>query len=226
MITISIVVLLVYFVHKIMEKLLSNNNKKLIVVYVLVLSLVALAQLKYVTIPQIYANTAIPEGARQRIVNGILKFQFLTVPITILVMFVRLLLVSLCLYIGRFFEYFDKAKFRDSWNIVVKADVVPTAFSIAFCAFYIAMGISDATNVIRHLSLAFLVDVDTAESWLVTLATAVSINELVYWIALIILAKFQYCLSLAQASSSVVLSYGIGYILYIALIVFLSLYLS
>ena len=209
-----------------MEKLLSVNNKKLIVVYVLVLSLVALAQLKYVTIPQIYANTAIPEGARQRAVDGILKFQFLIIPITILVMFVRLSLVSLCLYVGRFFEYFDKAKFRDSWNIVVKADVVPIAFSIAFCVLYIVMGIDDATNVIHHLSLAFLVDVDTAESWLVTLATAVSVNELVYWIALILLTKFQYRISLAQASSAVVLSYGIGYILYIALIVFLSLYLS
>ncbi|MCR5697553.1 MAG: hypothetical protein K6G73_11340 [Marinilabiliaceae bacterium] len=135
-------------------------------------------------------------------------------------------LVSLCLYIGRFFEYFEKAKFRDSWNIVVKADVVPIAFSVAFCVLYIAMGIDDATNVIRHLSFAFLVDADTAESWLITLATAVSINEFIYWIALIILTKFQYRLSLAQASSAVVLSYGIGYILYIALIVFLSLYLS
>lgn len=209
-----------------MKKLLLLNNRKFIVVYVLVLSLVALAQLKYVTIPQIYTNTAIPEGARQKAVDSILEFQFLVIPITILVMFIRLSLVSLCLYVGRFFECYEEAKFRDSWNIVVKADVVPIAFSIAFCVFYIVMGIDDATNAIRHLSLAFLVDVDTAESWLVTLATAVSVNEFVYWIVLIFLTKFQYSFSLAQASSSVVLSYGIGYILYIALIVFLSLYLS
>lgn len=220
---------MLYFCKKemrMMKKLLNINNKALLTIYVCILILTSFAQLKYVTIPQIYANTAIPEGARQRAVDGILKFQLLIIPITILVMFVRLSFVSLCLYVGRFFECYENAKFRDSWNIVVKADIVSIAFSIAFSVLYIVLGIDGATTFIRHLSLAFLIDVDTAENWIVTLATSVSISELMYWITLIILTKFQYGLSIGQASSSVVLSYGIGYILYIALIVFLSLYIS
>lgn len=149
---------------------------------------------------------------------------FLT-PVAILL--IRVSLVALCLFIGSLFnEGRQKIRYADSWNIVLKSDVILILFSFTICTIAVISGPDLATEFNRHSSFAFLVDQSITEQWLLVPIAALNIFEVCYWFFMAKLVAVQTGDGYGSSFKFVLSTYGVGYLFYIVFLMFLLLYLT
>lgn len=142
------------------------------------------------------------------------------VPLTILL---RSLYTATCLYSASFFGK-STLQFKDCFTISLKADAVFLLANIAILIYWSLVGVNTIEEYsVNPFSLLRIVDSANIERWLRYPLLQISLFELLYWLTL---AKFLSIASVKPFGKSlafVVGSYGVGLLLWIVVVMFLTI---
>jgi hypothetical protein len=146
---------------------------------------------------------------------------YFIIPIVIIV---RVLYTSFCLYIGTLVEE-SHWKFKSLFTISLKADVIFCLNSIV--NFYYSAFIDDYKTIddltTNCSSLLKIVGKENIPVWLVLAFNSISIFELLYVVLLIVLLKISFSISYFKSVVFVLLTYCLGNYFYLTAMTFLYL---
>lgn len=210
-----------------MKKYLSIKCRIFILLLISVLLGVAYVQQVYIVIPQISNMPVVDEAIKTKVLENYNKYRGLMLLIPVAVLLIRVSLVALCLFLGSLFnDRQQKINYTEGWNIALKSDAVPILLSVITCFVAIWLGATQAAEVARYSSFAFLVDPNITEQWLLVPIAALNIFEVCYWFFMAKLVAVQTGGGYWNSFKFVLSTYGIGYLFYIVFIMFLLLYLA
>lgn len=203
------------------------SNKDILLLYISVLLCIIYIQQKYIMIPQISNMAVVDETVKATIFEGFYKFRWLMFLTPIAILLIRVSLVAMCLFLGSFFiERQQKIKYADGWNVALKSDIILILSSVMVCIIAVMFGAEQAEVVGRYCSLAFLVDPNITEQWLLVPIAALNIFEVAYWFFMAKLVAVQNGSGYWSSFKFVLSTYGVGYLFYIVFLMFLLLYLT
>lgn len=203
------------------------SNKDILLLYISVLLITIYIQQKYIMIPQISNMAVVDETVKAAIFEGFYKFRWLMFLTPIAILLIRVSLVAMCLFLGSFFiERQQKIKYADGWNVALKSDIILILSSVMVCTIAVMFGAEQAEVVGRYCSLAFLVDPNITEQWLLVPIAAINIFEIGYWFFMAKLIAVQSGGGYWSSFKFVLSTYGVGYLFYIIFLMFLLLYLA
>lgn len=187
---------------------------------------IAFLQQEFVLMPELQNLDLIGEDAKAELLAKYQKWRwlsFITVPLLLLF---HLSLVSSCLFIGHFFfAEMSGVKFKDWWGVAMIAQAVMILYSVILCTVNVAAGANKALEVTKYTSLLFLGG-DDIENWVRVPLSAVNVFEVAYWLVMAKLVNVRTDTGFGKSFKFVVSSYGVGNLLYIALLMYLILYLN
>jgi hypothetical protein len=160
----------------------------------------------------------------QKIMQEISKWQPLAYLFIPLVIIFRVLYTSFCLYAGALLQEY-RWGFKKIYNISLKAEIV---FLLSQAGnFYYYLFKKDTLTIdevnTNFLSLLKFAGREDTPSWLVSAYNAVNVFEIVYMLLLAFFLHLVFKYSFLKSAFFVLLTYGIGTYLYIALMTFLYL---
>ena len=204
----------------------SHLNHSLFLLYVSVMLVITFLQQEFVLLPELQNIDIVGEDARGELLERwqLMRWlSFLLVPVLLLL---RLALVSLCLFIGGFFfAEMSGRRFKEWWKVATVAQAVILLYSVMLCIVNLSVGADKAMELTTYTSLLFLCG-DNLEQWVRLPLSAVNVFEILNWTVMSILVG-QLCKTRFGKSFKFVMStYGVGYLFYIALLMFLMLYLT
>lgn len=209
-----------------MQRRPFRKGKDLFLLYVSIMLIITYLQQEFIFLPEIQSIDIIGEEAKLRWIEKFQKMRWMAFILPPLILLLRLSLVSLCFLIGSFFfPEMVGIKFKDWWNLAIYAQCVLITYSVCLCAINIYCGPSQAYGVTKYFSFLFLISPST-DQWIKIPLAALNIFEIGYWfITSFLISKFigqKFWRSLHFVMST----YGVGYLLYIVLLMFLVLYLG
>jgi len=141
-----------------------------------------------------------------------------------LIIIIRVLYTSLCLFIGNLVNE-SNWKYETIYTLSLKSDIAFTLSQI--CNFYY-YAISDNFNTVEDLginccSLLKIVDKENIPNWLIFAYNSINVFELLYVILLILFIKTCFHITYLKSIVFVLLTYCIGNYLYITGLTFLYL---
>lgn len=183
-------------------------------------------QQEFVLLPELQHLDIVEEASKAQLLERWQKMRWLAFVTAPLVLLLRLGLVSLCLFVGGFF-FADMAgrKYRDWWDIALKAQAVLLAYSAVLCIVNLMAGANQAMAVSTYSSLLFLGG-DSLAQWIKIPLAAANVFEIAYWLVMARLVAVRTENRFAPSFRFVLSSYGVGYLFYIVFLMFLVLYLS
>ena len=107
----------------------------------------------------------------------------------------------------------------------MKAQAVMILYSVVLCVVNVTSGANEAQTLTNCTSLLFLGG-DNIEQWMKLPLSAVNVFEIAYWFVMAKLVSAQTESKFSKSFSFVMSSYGVWYLFYIVLLMFLMLYLS
>ena len=116
-------------------------------------------------------------------------------------------------------------KFKDWLGVVMVAQAVMLTYSVILCAVNIGFGANKSLELTTYTSLLFLGG-ENIEPWVRMPLAAVNIFEILYWIVMALLVGRLCGTRFGKSLKFVMSTYGVGYLFYIALLMFLMLYLT
>jgi len=151
-------------------------------------------------------------------------FRFIAVIIIPIVIIIRILYTSLCLFIGVVFNELQ-CSYKILFNISLKADFVNCLSTLSNFYYY---AFTEDYNNINDLSTNFLsilkiVGRDNVSDWLVILINSVNIFEFGYILMLSVLINNQLKMKFIQSYLFVLFTYGLGNYLFVFLISYFNL---
>ena len=139
-----------------------------------------------------------------------------------LVIVIRILFTSICLYIASFFAGIAH-NFKCCYNIALKADVVFLMAGLFNLVYHLIVSYDNLIDMaVNPLLLSYYVDLASLPKYLLYPLSLVNGFEIAYWLLLALLWRYAYKYSFADSLAFVAKSYGWGLlfiILVIALIV-------
>ena len=204
----------------------QNDKSSLFLLYVSVMLIITYLQQEFVLLPELQSLDLVGDEARAQLVERYQRMRwisFLLVPVLLLV---RLSLVTLCLFLGGFF-FADMSgrKFKDWWGVAMVAQAAMMIYSIVLCVVNLGVGADKAMELTTYTSLLFLGG-ENIEPWVRMPLAAVNVFEILYWIIMALLVGRLCGTRLGKSFKFVMSTYGVGYLFYIALLMFLMLYLT
>jgi len=198
----------------------------LFLLYVSIMLLITFLQQELVLLPELQNLDLVGDEAKAKILESWQKWRWLAFAVPPLLLLLRLSLVSSCLFIGGFF-FAEMAgrKFKEWWNVAIIAQSVMLLFSVLLCAINAFAGSNQALEVTKYTSLLFLGG-DNIEQWVKLPLSAVNVFEAAYWLVMAKLVSVRTETGFGKSFKFVMSSYGVGYLFYIALLMFLLLYLG
>ena len=194
--------------------------------YVSVMLIITFLQQEFVLLPDLQNLDIIGEDVKAQLLERYQRMRwvaFLLVPIFLAS---RLFLVSLCFFTGSFFfAETNGKKFKDWWGVAVIAQAVMLAYSVILCIVNIAFGANMTMDVTTCTSLLILGGEDI-DPWVRMPLAAVNVFEILYWIVMALCVGKLCGTKFWHSFKFVMSSYGVGYLFYIALLMFLMLYLT
>ena len=144
-----------------------------------------------------------------------------------LLLFVRIIFASFCLFLGDLFQE-TKWGYKQMFNIALKADIVFVCSSMAVFYYYLIFGEYQTVNDlnIHPFSLLAVIGQENIPNWLVFAYNSVNVFEGIYLIFLSLLIHFSTQTGFLKALIFSLLTYGVGNYLYIITITFLYLNFS
>lgn len=141
-----------------------------------------------------------------------------------LIIIIRVLYTSFCLYIGNLVNE-SHWKYKTIYTISLKSDIAFTLSSI--CNFYY-YAVSDNFKSIEDLSvnccsLLKIVGIKNIPSWLIFAYNSINVFELIYIVMLILFIKSCFHLTYVKSTVFVLLTYCIGNYLFVVGLTFLYL---
>ena len=143
--------------------------------------------------------------------------------------FIKIFLISGCVYAGLFFYRDNKMRFRDIMSMVVKADLIfllPVFIKILWFSFGQTNFTFTDFQYFSPLSLLNIFDVSHVEKWLIYPLQAFNIFEVCFWVILGLQLKTLFNNDFNESFKVVLASYGSGFLVWVILVVFLTLNLS
>lgn len=183
-------------------------------------------QQEFVLMPELQSFDLVGDEAKAKMLESWQKWRWLSFAVAPLLLLIRLSLVTLCLFVGSFF-FADMAgrKFKDWWGVAMVAQSVMLLYSVVLCIINIAAGANEALEVTKCISLLFLGG-EGIEQWIKIPLSAVNVFEIAYWFLMAKLVSVKTDNGFGKSFKFVMSSYGVGYLFYIVLLMFLTLYLS
>lgn len=198
----------------------------LFLLYVSVMLVITFLRQEYVLLPELQSLDIVSEEARIEVLKQYQHmrwFSFLLVPVLLAL---RLSLVALCLFVGGFFfEEMSGKKYKEWWEVATVSQSVILLYSIILCVVSISLGTESTLSMSKYSSLLFLGGEDV-EPWVRTPLAAVNLFEIMYWLLMAVLTRKLCGVEFRKSFKFVMSTYGVGYLFYIALLMFLILYLT
>lgn len=204
-----------------------NLNKTYFLVCVITLSFILVyIQQEYIVIPQLVNQPMVNDILRVQILDQFNKYRFLPFLLSPIVLMIRVLFVSTCLYIGGLiFDNLKIVKFVDSFNVALKADIILLFFPVVYSIVIVFYSTEVGLQVIRYTSLIFLFDYEALDPWLIALIGMLNLFELIYWIFIAKLFAIITKTSYRESLNIIVSTYGLGFVFYALFVVFIMLYI-
>lgn len=194
--------------------------------YVSVMFIITFLQQECFLLPELESMDFSGEKAKLDILEKWQKWRGLSYLIIPFFLILRLFLVSLCLFVGSFlFSEMSYKKFKDWWEIALFAQVVMLCYSVITCLISLLGETRQQLEILKYSSLLFL-GRDNLEKWLTIPLSATNIFEIAYWFVMAKLVSLKTNTSFGKSFKFVMSSYGVGYLFYIVLLMFLVLYLN
>lgn len=198
----------------------------LFLLYVSVMLIITFLQQEFVLLPELQNLDIVGEDAKAQLLERYQRMRWVSFLLVPILLALRLSLVSLCLFIGSFFfTETNGRKFKDWWGVAMIAQAVMLAYSVILCVVNIAFGANMAMDVTTYTSLLFLGG-ENIEPWVRMPLAAVNVFEILYWIVMALCVGKLCGTKFWRSFKFVMSSYGVGYLFYIALLMFLMLYLT
>lgn len=202
------------------------KDNSILLLYVSVMLIITFLQQEFVLLPELQNLDIIEEDVLAQMLERYQRMRWVSFLLVPLLLLLRLSLVTLCLFIGSFFfTETNGKKFKDWWGVATVAQAVMLSYSVILCIVNIAFGTNMATDVTTYTSLLFLGGEDM-EPWVRMPLAAVNIFEILYWIVMALCVGKLCSTKFWQSFIFVMSSYGVGYLFYIAFLMFLMLYLT
>lgn len=183
-------------------------------------------QQEFVLLPQLQNWDLVGEEYRARILERYQRIRWLSFVIVPFLLLLRLSLVTICLFIGSFFfSEMGGKKFKEWWTIAIVAQSVMLLYSVLLVLVNLCFGETTESAFSSYTSLLFLSEEHT-ENWILIPLSAINIFEILYWVIMSYLVGRLCNTKFRKSFHFVISSYGVGYFFYIALLMFLILYLS
>lgn len=203
-----------------------KSNVYIFLLYVSVVLIITFLQQEFVLMPELQNFDLVDDEAKAQLLERWQKWRWVSFVVTPLLLLLRLGLVSLCLFVGSFFfSEMSGRVFKDWWTVAMNAQAVMILYSVVLCITNLVAGSDMAMEVTKYSSLLFLGG-DNIEQWIKLPLSAVNIFEIAYWLVMARLISVQTKIQFCRSWGFVMSSYGVGYLFYIVLLMFLILYLS
>ena len=203
-----------------------KSNVYIFLLYVSVVLIITFLQQEFVLMPELQNFDLVDDEAKAQLLERWQKWRWVSFVVTPLLLLLRLGLVSLCLFVGSFFfSEMSGRVFKDWWTVAMNAQAVMILYSVVLCITNLVAGSDMAMEVTKYSSLLFLGG-DNIEQWIKLPLSAVNIFEIAYWLVMARLISVRTKIQSCRSWGFVMSSYGVGYLFYIVLLMFLILYLS
>lgn len=203
-----------------------KSNVYIFLLYVSVVLIITFLQQEFVLMPELQNFDLVDDEAKAQLLERWQKWRWVSFVVTPLLLLLRLGLVSLCLFVGSFFfSEMSGRVFKDWWTVAMNAQAVMILYSVVLCITNLVAGSDMAMEVTKYSSLLFLGG-DNIEQWIKLPLSAVNIFEIAYWLVMARLISVRTKIQFGRSWGFVMSSYGVGYLFYIVLLMFLILYLS
>ncbi len=191
---------------------------------IIVLYFIILFLNKWLTTEDVLYNTYKSAEFVEKILEQQRKFGWLSYIILPIYHSIKFLLICVVLNIGLILLEF-KIDFGALWRTVLKAELVPIVFTFLI---FILMAFNnfqtlDQMDAYHPFSLISYVKTDNIPKFLYYPISVVSLSEITYWIILSILVKKLINKNFLQSLGFVAKTYGLGLLIWISLIIFLSI---
>lgn len=197
----------------------------LLFIFIIVLT-IAFIQQEYVMALQI-EQMDLPETLRIEIIKQYARFSWAAYLMSIIIVLIRILYTAGCLYLGGImYSGYGELTFNKAFNVALKVDLLLVLYSLMTILLILHFGLNDAQGILIKTSLAGLVDVKLVEPWLLMVLGVFNIFELVYWFMLALLISAVINKKYTESFSFVLSTYGLGFLLYLLMIVFITLYVT
>lgn len=204
----------------------KSSVNSLFLLYVSVMCIITLLQQEFVLLPELQNLDIVGEEAKGQLLEQYQKTRWISYLLVPVLLLLRLTLVTLCLFIGSFFfAEMNGKKFKDWWKVAIIAQSIMLAYSVILCAVNIGFGTNKAMELTTYTSLLFLGG-ESIEPWVRMPLAAVNVFEVLYWIVMALLVGRLCRTKFGKSFKFVMSTYGVGYLFYIALLMFLMLYLT
>ena len=204
----------------------NSSSTILLLLYVSVMLIITFLQQEFVFLPELQNLDIVGEDAKAQLLDRYQRMRWVSFLLVPVLLALRLSLVSLCIFIGSFFfTETNGKKFKDWWGVAMVAQSVLLAYSVILCALNIGFGANKAMELTTYTSLLFLGGEDV-EPWISMPLVAVNVFEILYWVVMALLVGRLCGTRFGKSFKFVISTYGVGYLFYIALLMFLMLYLT
>jgi len=204
----------------------TNLHWGVFLLYVSVMLVITFLQQEFVLMPELQSFDLVGNETKSQLLENWQKWRWVSFALAPLLLLLRLSLVSLCLFVGSFFfAEMTGRKFKEWWSVAMVAQAVMLLYSVLLCALNIFAGTSQAIEVTKYTSLLFLGG-DNVEQWIKLPLSAVNVFEIAYWFVMAKLVSVKTETGFGKSFKFVMSSYGVGYLFYIVLLMFLILYLN
>lgn len=203
-----------------------RDRLSVFLLYVSVMLVISFLQQEFVLLPELRNLDIVGEDTRAQLLERYQKMRWLTFLLAPVLLLLRLTLVTACLFIGGFFSQgMDGKKFKGWWGVALVAQAVMLMYSIFLCVCNMAFGADKASEITTYSSLLFLGG-ESLEPWVRMPLAAVNVFEILYWVVMSLMVARLCGTSFRKSFKFVMSTYGVGYLFYIALLMFLMLYLT
>lgn len=203
-----------------------RKEVSLFLLYVSVMLVITFLQQEFVLLPELQNLDIIGEDSKAQLLERYQSTRWLSFLLVPVLLLLRLSLVTLCLFLGGFFfaEMIGK-RFGDWWGVATVAQAVMLTYSVILCIVNLTAGANKTMELTTYTSLLFLGN-DNMEQWVRLPLSAVNFFEILYWVVMSLLLEKLCGTKFGKSFKFVMSTYGVGYLFYIALLMFLMLYLT
>lgn len=209
---------------------MKKNTVLFFILYTLYFSLTVFSK-EILSAEQLYYNTLAEQLTAEQIqevirMNNLWGWvYYIALP---LILYLKILLIAIVLSIATFF-FAQKIKFSQLFNIVLKAEFIfllPIVFKAVWFYFFKKDYTLEELQNYMPLSLESLFGYENFERWYIYPMQTANLFEIAYWITLTLLLAKVLQINRQKSFTIVASSYGVGLVIWIAAIMFLTLNMS
>lgn len=164
----------------------------------------------------------------ESLIQNMRKYQWLGYTLIPIIYFIKISLITLCVYTGILLSNIKSLGFSGIFSAVVLADIlflIPGVIKIFWFSFQPDYTLEDLQYFMPG-SLLNLFNPKEIEPWLVYPLQSINVWEVAFWFALAYELKAYFQDDFAKSFGTVMASYGSGLVIWIVFVVFLTLNFS